>query len=749
MTDYDFRTLNDKEFEILVTDLLSKREGHKYERFKPGKDAGVDGRYFMPDGREAILQCKHWPSSPLEKLTRHLEEVELPKIKKLNPARYILALSHTLSRNDKTRILNILSPFVVSPTDILGREDLNDLLADNREVELRHYKLWITSTNVLCHLLNKPIHDRSAFVLQEIRENAHLYVPTTNHDKALEKLEQLGTVIITGPAGIGKTTLADHLALHYIAKGFSFIRISDEIGEAEAIFQTEGLQLFYFDDFLGRNYLEALTGHEGAHIVQFIKRISRDKRKRFILTSRSTILNQGKLLIDLFQTNHLERNEFEVSFESFSDMDKARILYNHIWHSSLESDHIDELYFNKRYRKIITHRNYNPRLVRYITDSDQLVDYPAKEYWRYAESLLDNPAKVWENPFEAQHDDFGRALILLVTLNSRSIPQGELAESYARIIAHPDAKAMHGRRDFLQSLRHLTGSMLSRVITSEREILVNLFNPSIGDFVLHRYSTDLPSLRAGFSSLRSISSLKTLFDLARNHLITNTEKINILKSILEHAMMSGYLGYSSEYIALGLVNLAANIDDLSPGGPWIDAAGEFVAQSECPAHFAEVAEIMQWRLEQGLSSHQEVADFVVAACRFGADALELPLLCKLVQTLPEDLAIELWPRIEDVAVDYFTNSVHDEFSDEDVFRHIDPDSEYEARRNLSNMIEDRLEDLGISASRPAIEQIIDSFDVSERSREYFGAQDDYDYREGQTFAGPQLDAIDDLFDRSR
>jgi hypothetical protein len=186
MTDYDFRTLNDKEFEVLVTDLISKRDGHKYERFKPGRDAGVDGRFFKPDCTEVVLQCKHWPSSPLQRLTKHLEEIELPKIRKLNPGRYVLAVSHPLSRYDKARFLSALSPYIVTPADILGREDLNDLLSEHKETELRHYKLWITSTNVLQHLLNKPIHDRSAFALQDIQEDAHLYVPHRESRQGIE-----------------------------------------------------------------------------------------------------------------------------------------------------------------------------------------------------------------------------------------------------------------------------------------------------------------------------------------------------------------------------------------------------------------------------------------------------------------------------------------------------------------------------------------------------------------------------------
>lgn len=749
MTDYDFRALNDKEFEVLVTDLLSMRDGRRYERFKPGRDSGVDGRYFKQNGAEAILQCKHWPASPLERLVRHIEEIELPKVRKLNPAEYVVALSHPLSRSDKRRICDALSPFVKTQADILGREDLNDLLAAHPQVELRHYKLWITSTTVLRHFLNKPIVDRSLFALQEIREAAKLYVPTANHDNALAKLEALGIVIITGPAGIGKTTLADHLALHYVSKDFEFVRIADEIREAEAAYQPDATQLFFFDDFLGRNYLEALSGHEGAHIVQFIRRVSRDKKKRFVLTSRTTILNQGKLLIDTLQTNNLERNEFEVSFESFSEIDKARILYNHIYHSSLEPQFVDELYADRRYRQLISHRNYNPRLIRYITDSERLDGVAASQYWPHAKDMLDNPARVWENPFEAQHDDFGRALILLVTLNARPISEVELSESYSRFIAHPDSKAMSGRRDFLQSLRHLGGSMLSRTLSRDGEPRINLFNPSIGDYVLRRYASDVPSLRAGFCSLRSTSSLRSLFDLERNSLISSQAKRVVLDAILDNARTTKYVAYSADYIALGVVSYAKSISDLSPGDARIDSATDFVAQADCPSWYPDVARVLEWRYSHELTTPAAVAVFVRRARQIGASSTELESLANLISLMPDETSEELWPELEELALEYFTKSVHDEFEDNQVFSGIDSEDTDEAERRLSRLIEQKFDSLGIPISDSVVESIVESFDVSERQRDYFRPEPDYDYREGRTFSAPQIDAIDDLFDRTR
>ena len=57
---YDFSQLNDKEFEILTADLLSIVFQRRIERFKPGKDKGVDGRFFSDEEKEIILQSKHY-----------------------------------------------------------------------------------------------------------------------------------------------------------------------------------------------------------------------------------------------------------------------------------------------------------------------------------------------------------------------------------------------------------------------------------------------------------------------------------------------------------------------------------------------------------------------------------------------------------------------------------------------------------------------------------------------------------------
>jgi hypothetical protein len=162
MSDYDFSQLNDKEFEQLCCDLPGVEENRRVERFKPGKDQGVDGRFFTPNGGEAIMQAKHYLRSGYSAFLKKLETEELEKVTKLDPERYCIMTSLPLSLNNKRDIFSKFSPYIISESDIYGQEDMNDLVSTNPEVEERHYKLWITSTTVLKRVLNEAIVGRSS-----------------------------------------------------------------------------------------------------------------------------------------------------------------------------------------------------------------------------------------------------------------------------------------------------------------------------------------------------------------------------------------------------------------------------------------------------------------------------------------------------------------------------------------------------------------------------------------------------------
>lgn len=513
MVDYDFSTLNDKEFENLSIELISIDKNKRFERFKPGKDSGVDGRFYRDDGKEEIIQCKHYLKTGYKGLINLLKSEEKIKVSNLNPEKYYFVTSLPLSRKEKQEIKAIFDPYIKNDNDIYGQEDLNVILGNNSDIEKRHYKLWLSSTVVLDKLLNNAIESRSEFLLEDIKEKSKYYVVTDNHIEAMRKLEESHIIIIAGEPGIGKTTLAEHMVLRYVEQDFKLYNIENSINEAESIYKRDEKQIFYFDDFLGANYLNAIEDKKDSHIVKFMDRIKKDKTKRLILTSRTNIFNQGLVLSDTFKSKNIENEEFIIKIESLKDIDKAMILYNHIWHSDLDVKFIDEIYIDKRYKKIINHKNFNPRLIVFITDIQKIQKekIEAKDYWSYIAEKLDNPQDIWRNTFDKQSDEFVRVIVMLTVFNNNKIEENKLRVAYNKYIEVSGVKNdSHISKEFDSIIEEVVRYFLNRSQNGYRKIEYTLFNPSISDFVLNKYKNNSAILKHVYLALSSVESLKEL-----------------------------------------------------------------------------------------------------------------------------------------------------------------------------------------------------------------------------------------------
>jgi hypothetical protein len=188
MPEYSFHTLSGADFEDLVRDLLQAELKVRLETFTSGRDRGIDLRYSTPGGKELVVQCKHYQGSGYPKLRGHLQGKELPKIRNLSPGRYILCTSVGLTPDNKTDLLDLLSPFCRSTSDIFGRDDLNNLLSLYPDVERRHHKLWLTSVTVLDQILHRGAFFQARLERSAIEKRLSLYVQTPAYDEALEIL---------------------------------------------------------------------------------------------------------------------------------------------------------------------------------------------------------------------------------------------------------------------------------------------------------------------------------------------------------------------------------------------------------------------------------------------------------------------------------------------------------------------------------------------------------------------------------
>jgi len=537
---YNFSQLNDKEFEVLVNDLLSANFNTHIERFKDGKDGGIDGRFFSSDGGEVIIQIKHYLKSGVSGLLASLRK-EVVKVNKLKPKRYIIATSLPLNPNDKEKIKATFPTYIKNSQDVFGQGDLNDILSKNSDIEEKHFKLWITSTTVLRNILNNAIKGRSKSELESISEKSYKYVPTDNHRKALNVLDKNNIIIISGEPGIGKTTLAENVALFFASKDYEFIDIQENISEAEDVFAREKKQLFYFDDFLGSNYFEAIENKKDSHISKFIERVKKDKTKKFILTSRTNILNSGVLHSTILESRNIKKDEFLITIDELSNLEKAKILYNHIWFSQLQEGFIEVIYSRKKYHQIIKHKNFNPRLIEFITDTHRIPER-ASEYWSFIDNLLNNPKDVWGNAFKVQSNEFIRSVVLLTVFNGSRITEGDLRRGYDKFLSIESiTNPSNTAKDFNTSIRLATKFFLNRNKRNS-DVEYTLFNPSIAGYILAEYSNGTPKLISIYKSLYSVSSLRTLLDLEKNESISLEQRNDVL-NVLFNAAFDGEHGY--------------------------------------------------------------------------------------------------------------------------------------------------------------------------------------------------------------
>lgn len=564
MANYDFSTLNDRDLEELTRDLLSKRLNLNFQSFKPGSDKGIDLRYStINDENDIIVQVKHYKGSGIAKLKQVLKKKEISKVVSLTPKRYILCTSLPLSPKDKEDIKNIFSPYIQTTSDVIGKEDLNKWLDDYPEIQERHFKLWLSSIEIIKKIIKNGVRGRSEFYKEKILKEIALYVPNKTHVEAVDALNNNHFILITGAPGIGKSTLANILTYQLLAEDFELVYVR-EITEAEEAFHPEKKQIFYFDDFLGAITLDLYSSRNAdSAIVNFVERIRSDKHKRLILTCRTTILSQAKNISDKMQNSNIDISNYEVKLENYTDWDKARILYNHIYLSDLHDKHKLIFFQNNFHWKVIKHKYYNPRLIQDITNKSNIVESNYSE--EFVLDVLNDPKKVWEKPFNVQISQISR--LLLLTMYSLGggvymVTEERLKEAFSKRLNNEVLNNNYQSigNEYNSALKELVGGFIIRTI-DKNSVRYSFFNPSIEDFIFayfqnsyEEYYQVLKSAvffeqfkyrittvkvkgekRINFSSTRARQTLYEVFNEKKSFLkgyYSGDSKLNIISTII-------------------------------------------------------------------------------------------------------------------------------------------------------------------------------------------------------------------------
>ena len=492
MPDYNFLNLSPPEFEELSRDLLQKHLGVHLESFTSGRDSGIDLRHSFNAKDKLIIQCKRYKD--FNSLYNKLKE-EIRKVTKLNPSRYILTTSVGLTPNQKDEIITLLNPFVQSTSDIFGRDDLNNLLGEFPEIEKLHFKLWLSSTNILERILHSKIHNQSSFEEEKVKETVRVYVENKSYYQALEIIKSKKYVIISGMPGIGKTTLARILVYHYLANGFDeFVFLSDSINDGYNLYKENTKQVFLFDDFLGRNFLDKkLSNNEEQRIIRFIEKVSSSNDKVLILTTREYILAQAKLRYDIFENPSLEFAKCVIDLSQYTKFVRAKILYNHLFFAKISESHLADILDKKTYAKIIDHPNYNPRVIETITHPDVWKHIKPEEFSSKFIDFLNYPESIWKHVYENQISKFSQCVLANLMTAGAPILLDDLKQLIQNFAKTHSKKyeISYSEIDFKKSIRELENTFISIKKDSINKFAVDYQNPSVQDFLVN-YFKDFP-----------------------------------------------------------------------------------------------------------------------------------------------------------------------------------------------------------------------------------------------------------------
>ncbi len=427
MANYDLENLlSPLDFEHLMNDIISRDLNIKLISFGEGVDAGIDLRYSKNQDSTIVVQCKR-----NKYIAKNVLELEEDKIRKINPTSYYLALSCDITPAKMDQIKSIFREWMVGDENIYTRSRINDLLDKYPDIHRKNYKLWLNSATMLGSIVNHHLYDRSKALIQDIKKSIKYYVKNPSFNGAIDILNKHRFVIISGIPGIGKTTLAKLLLWEYLQQDFEVVEIRKVYeGEKLLIEESDSKQVFYFDDFLGENFLkyDVVEGRSN-DLVQFINRIMSNKNKILIMTTREYILQQAKDKYEKLNSSEFNISKYTLDLNSYTKKIRALILYNHLYYSDINIEYVKDIISTKSYKKIISHKNYNPRIIEQMTV--KLTNVAPKDYSKYFLDNLNNPFGIWERAFKSQISE-GSKYILYVLL---SIGQPILLSEFKKAMA--------------------------------------------------------------------------------------------------------------------------------------------------------------------------------------------------------------------------------------------------------------------------------------------------------------------------
>lgn len=495
---YQYGNLSDFEFELLCRDIMERKLGCPLRCFAPGRDGGVDITETKLSGKH-MVQVKHYIDSPYRTLLSSLKK-ELPKVKQKQPEHYYVCCAKQLTAQNISEIYQLFSDYMDDAEAVVDLMQIDNFLhkKENADILERHYKLWLESTSVLEQLGNQDIAiDCDAFFYQ-IEKEQKLFVKTKYYEEGRQILENEHMLMLLGDPGVGKTMLTKMLALAFVAEGYRIrYTTNGELSDLKRALSADRKrkELIVLDDCLGQHYFKMQETKEN-ELLALVKYIMHNPNKLLIMNSRVTIFHEARERSCDFRyfmdDENIKIRKLEMN--GLDEEEKGWIFYNHLYFSGIPEEYYQNISKDRRYRTIVRHPNYTPRLVEFVTKKKNYEQVAPDCYATFIMDCLRNPTELWKDEFTRKLGAEDRALLLtLYSLTDTSVEEPVLVRAFLKRLS--GLEGMDTTRNlYEEALRRLTDSMVQLMEQNGRK-RIGVCNPSINDF-LKNYIRENPMEQA-------------------------------------------------------------------------------------------------------------------------------------------------------------------------------------------------------------------------------------------------------------
>lgn len=483
---FEYSRLNDFEFEKLSIDIMERKLKTDLRCFPKGKDSGID---LVDDviKKNVLVQVKHYEKSNYTNFKRSMK-TEVEKVNELKPKQYYIFTSQSLTPNNIKEVYTMFQDYMKSEKNIITREDIDRFLKseENLDILRSQFKLWVVTDHVLKDYLNQEVFIDSQILISDIEEDLKYFVQTDIFNLCIDILETERKVLLYGDPGVGKTINSKMLLVHFIRDGYK-VRYSTN-GDIDTIKRAVTLnkdlkEVIFLDDFLGQHYFNLKEGQD-QQLLSLIKYVELHKNKVIILNSRVTILNEAnnayEALNRYFSTQQMQMRRIDMN--EIKDIEKARIFYALLVKNKVTDNYYNSVRKDKNYMQVVQHKNYNPRIIEYVTLPIKLEAVIETDYFKFILENLNNPKDIWRNEFELRIKNLDRVFMYVLYSLTDTLVSIEVLKTSFNYYVSTSLTVDNTINNFEIVLQRLNYSMI-RIVDDYSGKKVGVSNPSINDYL--------------------------------------------------------------------------------------------------------------------------------------------------------------------------------------------------------------------------------------------------------------------------